>query len=81
MNDYRSNDWKRCAKEGIRAQVIERCARSSQGRRLLARDMKHAVVLQISGSPTWLANNRFKFSGISAERIKKSFCEHNPKTP
>ena len=28
-------------------------------------------------SPTWIANRRYKFSGIDAETIKTSFCQHN----
>ena len=31
-----------------------------------------------TASPTWLANNQVKFSGIDAETIKKNFCSANP---
>jgi hypothetical protein len=79
--NYRSDDWKPCAKGGISARVIERCARGKLGRRLLSRDIRVAKALKISGSPTWLANNRHKFSGITAEAIKTEVCKHNPRLP
>ncbi len=33
----------------------------------------------IGASPTWLANNKYKFSGIDAQTIKTNLCAHNPK--
>ena len=78
MQDYRSDDWKKCAVGGISARVIERCASGPQGKRLLARDIKLAQLLNISASPTWLANNRHRFSGVTAEAIKVAICKHNP---
>jgi len=77
MNDYRSDTWQGCATGGISAQRIERCATSAQGRKLLKQDLQQARSLQISGSPTWLVNNRHTFNGISAEQIRQGVCEHN----
>jgi len=78
MADFRSNDWRTCVKAGMSADRIERCASGREGRQLLARDLKQAKALGISGSPTWLANNRHKFNGITAEAIKEQVCKHNP---
>jgi hypothetical protein len=75
--DYRSTDWKPCAKEGVVAAVVEKCATGDEGKGLLEEDIKIAKSLQVSGSPTWLANNKFKFSGIAANDIKNNICERN----
>jgi hypothetical protein len=79
--NYRSNDWKSCATGGISQKVIERCSAGAMGQRLLARDLKEAKALKIRGSPTFLANNRHKFNGITAEKIKTEVCKHNPRLP
>jgi hypothetical protein len=76
--DYRSEDWQPCAKDGVSARRIARCAEGPEGRRLLSEDLKVARALEINASPTWLANNRHKFNGITAEAIKTEFCKHNP---
>jgi hypothetical protein len=75
--DYTSSDWEACAKDGIAPAVIRGCADGSEGPRLLAADLKHAAALRIAASPTWLANNRHPFSGITAEAIKTAYCVHN----
>jgi hypothetical protein len=31
----------------------------------------------MAASPTWLANNKFKFSGVDPETIKSNLCAHN----
>ena len=77
---WRGNDWKPCAKDGIDAKVIEKCF-NGEGKKLLEDDIKIAKALQVSGSPTWLANNRYKFSGIAPEQIKKNICQRNPQLP
>jgi len=76
--NYRSNDWKPCATAGISAAVIEKCF-NGEGKKLLEEDIKIAKSLGVGGSPTWLANNRHKFSGIAADAIKKNVCQHNGK--
>ena len=77
--DYRSGSWQSCASKGISAQVIRRCAEGAEGRQLLAEDMKVARALGITGSPTWMANSRHAFHGISAEQVKQGVCKQNPK--
>jgi hypothetical protein len=76
--NYRSNDWKGCAKDGIDAAVIEKCF-NTEGPKLHEQDINVAKTLGVSGSPTWLANNKYKFSGIAANAIKQNICKHNPK--
>ncbi len=75
--NYRAEDWKPCATDGIDAAVIEKCFKGEEGQKLMAADLEVAKALQISGSPTWLANNKFKFSGVAANDIKNNICQHN----
>ena len=79
--DYRSNDWKGCASNGISADKLEKCASGAMGKKLLEEDIKVAKALSFGASPTWLANNRYKFSGIAAEQIKTNICRYNPGLP
>lgn len=77
--DVRNPDWKSCTgSNGISAEVIEKCFTSGEGKELLREDIKIAEALEVAGSPTWLANNRYKFSGLAASDVKKQFCERNP---
>lgn len=70
-------DWKNCAKEtGINIAKVESCF-NNEGKDLLRQDIKIADSLGVSGSPTWLANNRYSFGGIDAETIKENFCKYN----
>ncbi len=76
-NDWRTSEWRKCAKDGIDAAVIEKCFKG-EGPAMLVKDSKLAKALGVGASPTWLANNRYKFSGIAPENIKKEFCKRNP---
>jgi 2-hydroxychromene-2-carboxylate isomerase len=77
--DIRSGEWKKCTggSTGIDSRVIETCAGGDEGKKWLEQEFKLASSLGIGGSPTWLVNGRFKFSGIDAEAIRKNVCEHN----
>ena len=75
-DDWKSDNWKKCATGGIEASVIEKCF-NGEGKSLLEEDIKIAKALEVSGSPTWLANNKYKFSGIAPEAIKTNICQHN----
>ena len=77
-NDWRTDDWKKCAKNGISARVIERCFKGP-GTKMLIKDLAVAKKLSFGASPTWLANNRYKFTGITSEVIKIEICKRNPK--
>jgi len=72
-------DWNDCASEtGVDVEAVQACFDGEEGASLLAEDIKAAKSLGISASPTWLANNRYLFSGIYAESIKTDFCTYNP---
>lgn len=75
----RDKNWQACTggTTGIATDVIKRCSEGAEGKKLLAASFAKTRALGIGASPTWLANNKFKFSGIDPERIKSSFCEHN----
>jgi len=75
--NIQSADWKPCATGGIDAALIETCSTGDEGKALLAEDIKLAKALDVNASPTWLANNRFKFNGIAPEQIKQAFCQQN----
>jgi len=77
--DIRSAEWKKCTggTTGIDTAVIQKCSEGEEGKKLLEASYKLASSLGISGSPTWIANNKHKFSGIDAETIRKNLCDHN----
>jgi predicted DsbA family dithiol-disulfide isomerase len=75
--NIRDTNWQECAKGDIKADVIKKCAESDEGKQLLEAEFKIASGLGIGASPTWLANNKFKFSGIDAESVRKNICDHN----
>ena len=71
-------DWKGCAKEvNVDIDKVNTCATGSRGTQLLSEDIKIANSLGIGASPTWLANNRYQFGGISADGVKQNFCQYN----
>ncbi len=74
-----SPDWKSCTGKstGIDAQRIEKCASGKEGPALLRENIKIAAVMKVAGSPTWYANNKFRFTGLDAETIKRKLCQHN----
>ncbi len=57
---------------------IQKCINSWEWAKLLEEDIKLAQELWINASPTWLANNKYKFGGIKAWNIQTQFCSHNP---
>lgn len=62
----------------IDSKKIQQCIDSWEGAKLLEEDIKLAQELGISASPTWFANNKFKFGWIKAWNIQSQFCSHNP---
>jgi predicted DsbA family dithiol-disulfide isomerase len=76
--NIRDANWQECAKKaGMDVAKIEKCATGDEGKKLLSEDLKIAKALNIGASPTWLANNKFKFSGLAAEQIKQNLCSYN----
>ncbi|MBD3309592.1 hypothetical protein GF351_00045 [Candidatus Woesearchaeota archaeon] len=77
--DITSTDWESCAEEaGMNSSVIKLCFEGDEGKTLLSENIKLAQSLGIGASPTWLANNKFQFSGIDAETVKQQYCKANP---
>ena len=78
VNGIKGIDWNDCAKEaGLDTSAMRSCSEGEHGKELLRQDIKMVNDLKISASPTWLANNRYKFSGIDAETIRSNFCKYN----
>jgi hypothetical protein len=69
--------WEACAKDGINAAVIKKCAEGDEGKELLTASYKLAEDLGITGSPNWLLNNKYDMRGRAPEGIKVAFCEKN----
>ncbi len=57
---------------------IIKCTDDWEWSKLLEQDIKLAQDLWINASPTWLANNKYKFGWIKATNIQAQFCKHNP---
>ncbi len=76
--DLKDDDWRRCAtSSGLDANKIGSCATSAEGDGLLRASYAESKAAGIGASPTWLANAKYKFSGIDAETIKTKICERN----
>ncbi len=75
----RDPNWQACTggSTGIDTDVIKKCAEGDEGRQLVARSFADSKSTGMQASPTWLANNKFKFSGIDPETIKQNLCAHN----
>ncbi|MDD5309034.1 MAG: GILT family protein [Deltaproteobacteria bacterium] len=78
--DVRSTDWQACATGGVKADVVKKCAEGPEGLELLKASFKKAEDLGISGSPSWLLNNKFEMAGRDPEGIKAAFCGKNTGT-
>lgn len=76
--DIRSDKWETCTggATGIDTKKMQKCI-ESEGKQLLENDIKVANGLGIGASPTWLANGKYKFSGIDADTIKRNLCQYN----
>jgi 2-hydroxychromene-2-carboxylate isomerase len=79
--NIRDANWQSCTggATGIDTKVLQACAEGDEGKQLLARSFAESKALGIGASPTWLANNKYKFAGIDAQTIKTNLCAHNPK--
>lgn len=71
-------DWKTCAAEtGVDVDAVQSCFDGDEGAELLTKDIQIAKDLGISGSPTWITNNKYKFSGIDSETVRSNVCKYN----
>jgi len=77
--NIRSAEWLSCVeKAGMDADKMKACADGDEGKDLLRKDIKIGQALGFSASPTWLANNKHKFSGVDPKTIQTNICKHNP---
>ncbi len=77
--DIRNPDWQKCVTDsGLDLPKMEACVNGDEGKNLHREDIKIGNALGISASPTWLANNKFKFSGVDPKTIQQNICQHNP---
>jgi predicted DsbA family dithiol-disulfide isomerase len=77
--NIKSPDWESCTggDTGFDTEVIRKCSEGDEGKKLLAESFAYSKSLGIGASPTWLANGRYKFSGVDPETIKTNVCSHN----
>lgn len=73
----KTDDYHKCLTSDMDVSKIDTCTSGDEGHKLMADDIKIAQSLGISASPTWLANNKNKFSGIDADQVKTQFCQYN----
>jgi len=78
--NIRDANWQSCTggSTGIDTDAIKACSEGAEGKQLVAKSFAESKAAGIGASPTWLANNKFKFSGIDAQTIKTNLCAHNP---
>lgn len=71
--------WASCTGEklGFDTDEMTKCSEGDEGKKLLEASYAVSKNLGIGSSPTWLANNKFKFSGVDPETIKSNFCKYN----
>lgn len=78
-NDIQNETWEPCAEEAdMDPEVIRECFEGDEGKELLAENIKFANELGISASPSWIANNNYKFSGIDSATVQTEYCSVNP---
>jgi len=81
-NKAMSGDWVKCATDNaMDAAKLRACSEGDEGKGLLREDLKLAEGLNVGASPTWLANNRFEFSGITADSVRQNYCAKNAGLP
>lgn len=77
--NIRDASWESCAgeKSGIDEGAIKKCSEGDEGKKLLAASFAKAKAAGIGGSPTWLVNGKYQFSGIDPKTIMANLCKHN----
>jgi hypothetical protein len=76
--DWKALDWGACVPKGMDKKKIERCAAGEEGAKLLADSFSLADSMGVTGSPSWLLNNRLEMRGRDAASITEAFCDANP---
>jgi predicted DsbA family dithiol-disulfide isomerase len=75
----KDSNWQACTggSTGIDTARMQKCFEGDEGKDLIARSFADSKAAGMSASPTWLVNNKFKFSGVDPETIKTNLCAHN----
>lgn len=76
--NIKDKNWQACTggDTGIDTAVIEKCF-NGEGKQLLADSYAYSKAIGFGASPTWLANGKYKFSGVDPEGIKTNVCKYN----
>lgn len=73
-----STEWEGCATEaGMDVATIKTCSEGQEGIDLHSENIKLGNSLKIGASPTWMTNNKYKFSGIDAATVQREICKYN----
>lgn len=77
--NIKDTNWESCTgdKTGFDTEAMKKCAEGDEGKDLLKKSFQFSTDSGMSASPTWLVNNKFKFSGIDAATILQNICAHN----
>ena len=77
--DIKGTNWESCTggDTGIDTAVMKKCFEGDEGKALLKKSFEFSKNAGIGSSPTWIANGKYKFSGIDAETVKTKICEKN----
>ncbi|MGE0793349.1 MAG: DsbA family protein [Candidatus Woesearchaeota archaeon] len=77
-NGVNNVDWNDCAVEAeLDKTALEECVTGDLGKELLSENSKIAESLGIGASPTWIANNRYQFGGITSDVVQSNICQYN----
>lgn len=69
--------WEQCLGDGLTAEQVTECVEGELGPRLLRESYERAEALSMSGSPSWLLNNRLSMNARTTRDIVEAFCEQN----
>jgi hypothetical protein len=56
---------------------MKKCIDGDEGKALLKKSFEFSKAAGIGSSPTWIANGKYKFSGIDSETVKSKVCDKN----
>ncbi len=74
---YDSPAWEPCVPEWMNKKKLRRCAEGKRGTKLLEESYMLAEELGITGSPSWLLNNRLPMTARDTNTIIRKFCAQN----
>ena len=77
--DQASDAWEACTggKTGFDAKLIRTCAEGTEGKALLGASYARLEAAGLTSSPTWVVNDKFKYSPKEAPRLLDVICKHN----